>query len=68
VSLLAATYPVAAYGLWAVFFAAAGEPPGTRPIAIFAMGIPTLTSISGLVKWQRLRRLTDASVSVRAGA
>ena len=66
-SLLAATYPVVAYGLWAVFFAAAGEPPGTRPIAIFAMGIPTLTSISGLVKWQRLRRLTDASVSARAG-
>ncbi len=66
VSLLAAAYPVAAYGLWAVFFAAAGEPPGTRPIAIFAMGIPTLTSISGLVKWERVRRLTEASVSARA--
>jgi uncharacterized membrane protein len=66
VSVLAAAYPVAAYGLWATFFAAAGEPPGTRPIAIFAMGIPTLTSISGLLKWQRLRRLTDASASARA--
>lgn len=67
VPLLAAAYPVAAYGLWAVFFAAAGEPPGTRPIAIFAMGIPTLTAISGLVKWRRSRTLADASISLRAG-
>ena len=64
VSQLAAAYPVAAYGLWAVFFAAAGEPAATRPIAIFAMGIPTLTAVSGLVKWQRSRTLTDASAPV----
>jgi putative membrane protein len=66
VSPLAAAYPVAAYGLWAVFFAAAGEPAATRPIAIFAMGIPTLTAISGLVQWHRSRRLTGASASVES--
>jgi uncharacterized membrane protein len=48
---LAAAYPLAAYGLWCVFFAFAGEPPATRAIAVFAMGIPTLTAISGFVKW-----------------
>ena len=50
---LAAAYPVAAYGLWCVFFAFAGEPPATRAIAVFAMGIPTLTAISGFAKWKQ---------------
>jgi putative membrane protein len=68
VSWLAAAYPVAAYGLWAAFFAIAGEPPATRAVAIFAMGIPTLTATSGLLKWQRSRRQADAPVSVQAGA
>ena len=52
---LAAAYPVAAYGLWCVFFAFAGEPPATRAIAVFAMGIPTLTAISGFAKWKQAK-------------
>jgi uncharacterized membrane protein len=59
VSPLAVVYPLAAYGAWAVFFAFAGEPAGTRPIAIFAMGIPVLAASSGFVKW---RRMTAARV------
>jgi uncharacterized membrane protein len=49
---LAAAYPVAAYAMWCLFFAFAGEPPATRAIAIFAMGIPIMTAISGFVKWK----------------
>ena len=49
--LLAAAYPVAAYGMWWLFFSVAGFPRGTRVIAVYAMGIPTLAAISGLVRW-----------------
>ena len=65
VAPLAVAYPLAAYALWGIFFAFAGEPPGTRPIAIFAMGIPVLTAASGFVKWRAGGSLARARARAR---
>lgn len=53
VTLLGAAYPVLAYGAWWVFFSAAGYPFGTRVIATYAMGIPTVGALAGLWAWRR---------------
>jgi uncharacterized membrane protein len=50
---LAGFYPIAAYGLWWLFFSFFGDPPATRPTAMFAMGVPVLVSITGLFKWRK---------------
>ena len=54
---LAAAYPVLAYAGWWAFFTAAGYPPGTRPIAAVAMGIPVLAAFVGLASWRQTERL-----------
>ena len=53
VTVLSAAYPVVAYGVWWVFFSTAGFPLGTRVIAMYAMGIPTLAAVAGLLAWRR---------------
>ena len=53
ISVLAAAYPLLAYSGWWVFFTFAGYPPGTRPIAAVAMGIPVLAACVGLSRWRQ---------------
>jgi uncharacterized membrane protein len=54
-SVLAAAYPLLAYAVWWLFFSVAGYPRGTRVIALYAMGLPTLGALSGLLAWRRAR-------------
>lgn len=54
-SVLAAAYPLLAYAVWWMFFSVAGHPRGTRIIAVYAMGLPTLGALSGLLAWRRAR-------------
>jgi putative membrane protein len=65
IAVLSAAYPVLAYGVWWLFFSLAGYPRGTRVIALYAMGIPTLAAVSGLLAWRRARtaapRATEAA-------
>jgi putative membrane protein len=68
VSPLAVAYPLVAYAAWAVFFAFAGEPAGTRPIAIFAMGIPVLVATSAFVAWRRTTRTARARSAAETGS
>jgi putative membrane protein len=68
VSPIAVLYPLAAYGLWGAFFALAGEPPATRAIAVFAMGIPTLAAASGFVKWRQATRSQGRAARTAATA
>jgi putative membrane protein len=43
--------PLAIYGTGMVFQMALGDPPETRAIAPFAMGIPLLCALAGLQRW-----------------
>ena len=52
ITTLAAAYPLLAYSGWWVFFTVAGDPPGTRPIAAVAMGIPVAAAVAGLLHWR----------------
>lgn len=52
ITTLAAAYPLLAYSGWWVFFTFAGYPPGTRPIAAVAMGIPVAAAFAGLQRWR----------------
>jgi uncharacterized membrane protein len=52
VTVVAAAYPLLAYAGWWAFFTLAGYPPGTRPIAAIAMGIPVLAALAGLARWR----------------
>ena len=58
-STLAAAYPLLAYGLWWVFFSLAGYPYGTRVIAVYAMGLPTLAACSGLLSWRARQQVAS---------
>jgi putative membrane protein len=51
-STLAVAYPLLAYGMWWLFFSLEGFPRGTRVIAVYAMGLPTLAACSGLLAWR----------------
>jgi putative membrane protein len=65
ITVLSAAYPVLAYAIWWLFFSVAGYPRGTRVIAVYAMGVPTLAAVSGLMAWRRTRtaapRATEAA-------
>ena len=52
---LAAAYPLLAYGVWWLFFTFIAEPRGIRVVAAYAMGIPTLAALTGLLTWHRAR-------------
>jgi uncharacterized membrane protein len=59
VTTLAAAYPLAAYGMWWLFFMLVAEPRGIRVVAAFAMGIPTLAAATGLWKWHYAGRSAE---------
>jgi putative membrane protein len=61
--VLAAAYPLLAYGLWWLFFSVAGFPMGTRVIATYAMGLPTLAAAAGLLAWRRAQRVPSSHVA-----
>ena len=46
-----ALVPLAMYGTGMVFQMALGDPPETRAVAPFAMGIPLLCALAGLQRW-----------------
>jgi putative membrane protein len=46
-----AAVPLAMYGTGIAFQMVLGDPPETRAIAPFAMGIPLLCAIAGLLRW-----------------
>jgi uncharacterized membrane protein len=60
-TVVGAAYPVLAYGAWWVFFSSAGYPLGTRVIAMYAMGLPTLGAIAGLMVWRSSLAHIEAS-------
>jgi uncharacterized membrane protein len=53
ISTLAGFYPIAAYAMWWLFFSLFGDPQATRPTAMFAMGVPVLVAVTGLLKWRK---------------
>lgn len=46
-----AAYPLFAFFFYIGFFVDNGEPPETRSIALFAMGLPLVAALAGWVRW-----------------